>query len=107
MRNPLTPLGYVALFALTGCGVARVGAQATSIPQDAAQTCSNQCRQVGMKLSAMAIMAETVGCICEPTGAPDTPRREGAAVSGGMTTVLLAEAEASSRRASENAARRR
>ncbi|MBN2194380.1 MAG: hypothetical protein JW751_16305 [Polyangiaceae bacterium] len=47
---------------LVGC-VAPVGSR-IRIPRDAAAKCAEQCERTGMELSAVAIMAENIGCVC-------------------------------------------
>ena len=46
------------------------GGQRCRFPPDAGQTCARHCQTIGMRLSAVAIMAENVGCVCQPAGAP-------------------------------------
>jgi hypothetical protein len=59
--------GMAAVLSLSAC-MATVGVDARSIPTDAAQTCARHCQTIGMRLSAVAIMAENVGCVCQPPG---------------------------------------
>lgn len=72
----------------TGC-VTPIGARNARLPADAADTCRQQCRQIGMKMNAVAIMAANVGCIC---GDVDSPQAA-AASSAGMATIMLQQAE--------------
>jgi hypothetical protein len=77
---------------LVGC-TAQVGSSLT-VPDDAGQTCKDHCSAIGMTLSAVAIMANNVGCICEPVGNSDgAVAREASSVAGGMTVVLMEEEE--------------
>lgn len=92
---------FVTLLAAAGC-VAPVGVGGpVSIPPNAAATCAGQCSSIGMELSAVAIMANNVGCVCQ--------RREGTASTGGsvgdqtgataagMATIAMQEEEAQQR----------
>jgi hypothetical protein len=72
--------------------VATVGVQGMSIPSDAAQTCAKHCQTIGMRLSAVAIMAENVGCVCqfpsEPKASAEAAGQFGAPI-GGMAAVVM------------------
>jgi hypothetical protein len=81
---------WVWLFSVTGflgC-VTPVGAGNLSVPKDAAATCGKSCANLSMPLGAVVIMAGNVGCVCSaPKGA------ESAAVAGGMTAIMIEEAD--------------
>src|SRR5215475_1105037 len=56
----------LAALSLTAC-MAPVGTSGVvSVPPDAAQSCAQHCQAIGMRLTAEAIMANNVGCICQP-----------------------------------------
>ena len=57
-----------------------------SIPPDAADVCQSHCGSIGLSLSAVAIMASNVGCICEREGAV---AQGGASIASGMVTLML------------------
>src|SRR5215472_8389080 len=101
----------LAALSLTAC-MAPVGTSGViSVPPDAAQSCARHCQTIGMRLTAVAIMANNVGCVCQspaPTGsaagsssraAPgSTDRRsfgvnegatESATTTAGMATILM------------------
>ena len=71
-----------------GCIKTPVGSSAP-IPADAGQTCQDYCGEIGMVLSAVAIMADNIGCVCEPTSKSTQLDKEAASSAGGMVTVLL------------------
>ena len=96
---------------LTAC-MAPVGTSGVvHVPPDAAQSCAQHCQTIGMRLTAVAIMANNVGCVCQsptPAGsaagsssraAPgSTDRRafdvnegatESATTTAGMATILM------------------
>jgi hypothetical protein len=78
---------------LAGC-MAPVGSKLT-VPPDAADTCASQCGSIGLRMTAVAIMANNVGCVCQPAGdaAPATADQadpaSSAATAGGMATIML------------------
>lgn len=92
---------------LMGC-VAPVGVSgAISIPRDAGNNCAEQCGQIGMKLSAVAIMANHIGCVCQPA---DGAHASQGAAPAGMATIAMLEQQEQDRqqqqRASQQPARR-
>jgi hypothetical protein len=80
------------LFLLSSNCVAPVGSE-VRVPDDATATCEAQCNHIGLELSAVAIMANNVGCICQasPSGATAGHTE---AVTGGMATIMLQEEQA-------------
>lgn len=59
-----------------------------ALPEDTASQCAKQCESIGMKLSAVAIMAANVGCVC---GQKESVAESTAATAGGMVTLMLQE----------------
>lgn len=103
--HPLVRWSALFLVTATGC-MAQVGSNLT-VPADAGQTCKDHCSSIGMTLSAVAIMANNVGCICEPVGKENAAvAREASSVAGGMTVVLMEEAARQQQQASQNTAYR-
>jgi hypothetical protein len=80
----------VLLAFLCGCPATVGKTGLVQLPSDAAQTCAGYCAQLDLELSAVAIMASNVGCICQPKNA-GTVETSASAVAGGMTTIMLAE----------------
>jgi hypothetical protein len=61
-----------------------------SVPHDAAATCGGQCAEVGLALDSVVIMANNVGCVCRPRGAPASSSNAGATGgAGGVVAVML------------------
>lgn len=80
----------LVLSALLGVGcVAHVGAEDKKVPQDGASRCASQCAVMGLQLSAVAIMAGHIGCVCQPPSSPPTSHGERAVGPGGMATLLM------------------
>jgi hypothetical protein len=75
------------VFALSGC-TAMVGTGGpVSVPKDSQQQCRSHCEGIGMSLAAVAIMANNVGCVCEPPG--KATGGESAAITAGMATIAM------------------
>jgi hypothetical protein len=74
---------------VVGC-TAPVGSS-LRVPGDAADTCRRLCGRIGLELSAVAIMANNVGCVCEERRQASRPpaATDREAVTGGMATILL------------------
>src|ERR1700752_4046386 len=87
-------LGWAAIVLATsiaGC-MAPVGSS-LRVPSDARDTCRRLCAGIGLQMSAVAIMASNVGCVCQEhrQGSQSAADRE--AVTAGMATILLEEEE--------------
>lgn len=94
MRKRLAGLIGFAAIAVTGC-VAPVGASSVSIPKDARNVCAYQCGTLGMGLSAVAIMANNIGCVCQggPFDAKPQASSGGASATAGMATIAMLRAQ--------------
>ncbi len=100
MRS-ISACSFVFAVALTAC-VAPVGVKGVSLPSDSTQQCADVCRQIGTTLADVVVMANNVGCVCEPrsaapappaaqSGSDKRPARNSAATAGGVAAVLMAE----------------
>ncbi len=87
----------------TGCLTANVGTSGTMVrvPADAGATCVAHCDGIGMDLGAVAIMANEVGCICEPRSGAAADNS--AAVSAGMATIAVRRQQEQQRQAAQQA----
>lgn len=105
MNRSYCILASSLLFALSGC-TAPVGSN-LEVPQDAASTCQDHCQSIGMRLTAVAIMANNVGCVCEPRDASasnsSAVRQQSSATAGGMTAIAI-QAEEQRRQSAQNGA---
>jgi hypothetical protein len=79
--------GVVFAICLTGC-MAPVGSS-LRIPTNAADMCRKHCAEIGLALSAVAIMADNVGCVCQERGEGRRSAADRDAVTAGMATILL------------------
>ena len=87
MNQPviLRALAVIAVL-LTGCA-ATVGTDSGYyVPPTAAATCQAQCRSMTLELGAVVVMANNVGCVCQPKSSPTTSQSS-AAVTGGMAAL--------------------
>lgn len=86
--------------------MARVGAEGVRVPADSAQRCQAHCQSIGLELTAVAIMANNVGCVCEqparpapagPRGIDAGPgagaRRQASSTAGGMAAIEMQRAQ--------------
>jgi len=110
MHAPSSRIWSVALAAglllccAPGC-VARVGSD-LSVPRDAANMCVEQCRSIGLGMSAVAIMANNVGCVCQPRGRAGGSTEAGSAgATAGMATIMLEEQEQQRQQAAQQRTR--
>lgn len=89
--------GILAL-ALSGVAcTASVGSE-IAVPPDAAQMCAEQCEAIELRMTAVAIMANTVGCVCQPRSATGADvAHQTASTAAGMSTIML-QREAEQRR---------
>jgi hypothetical protein len=79
----------VLLLGLCGAGcAAMVGTSGPIyVPKDAATTCSTHCKDIGLALSSVVIMANTVGCVCSAA----SPASSSGASGGGMAALIMEE----------------
>ena len=93
MLNRLLRPFLLMVVPLAGC-MAPVGvSNGWTVPNDAGNVCTQQCRTIGMNLSAVAIMANNIGCVCQ-TGAGSAPvATTGASSAAGMATISMLNAQ--------------
>jgi hypothetical protein len=75
-----------------GCA-AKVGAENKTIPTNAAAMCESQCQQAGLHMTALAIMAETIGCVCQRDASDSSSDNAGASAAG-MATIMIQQEQA-------------
>src|SRR5262245_35955918 len=94
MEENSLKLGWRAILLVAcaaGC-TAPVGSS-LRVPSDAADTCRRLCAGIGLEMSAVAIMANNVGCVCQEQHQASRPAAtlDREAVAAGMATILLQE----------------
>ena len=65
----------------------------TTVPPNTAEQCSNVCGEMGLVMSAVVIVANQTGCVCEPR-AGGSPRAGGASASAAGTVMAMLRADA-------------
>lgn len=95
---------------LASCAAARVGVDSVPLPTDAAQTCRSQCTTLGLHLTSVVTVANTVGCVCSvapPEMAPAAPVSDAAtAAAAGAIVVTLQQAQQRRSQANSQTTRR-
>ena len=91
---------FVLACSLSFSCAAKVGAYGVvKVPEDGQQQCDAQCSTMGMSTGAVVIMANVVGCVCEPAedaSASETDRSDqtvDSALAGGMAAIVLQRAQ--------------
>lgn len=89
MKTILSVAGLLLLLAACAPGQPT----AASVPRERRTQCAVACRDIDMKLSAVVVMANQVGCVCEPDNKlqPAEETVSGASAAGGMVAILIAE----------------
>jgi hypothetical protein len=89
MPHRQTLPGVLALAALLASGCAATVGTGTGIyvPSDAANTCRAQCQSIDLGLGAVVVIANNVGCVCQPRGT-QAAQSGSVAVAGGMAAVM-------------------
>jgi hypothetical protein len=66
-----------------------------TVPPDTAQKCQDVCSQMGLTMSAVVVVSNRAGCVCEKPGAPPPHAAAGAsaASSGALIAILDEEAK--------------
>jgi len=65
-------------------------------------------RRIGLRMSAVAIMANNVGCVCQPAGthfASNGGQHGDTGAAAGMVTIMLEEQEQQQRHAAQQRTR--
>ena len=87
---PILVLAYGACTAPVGSNL--------QVPSNATSTCEAHCRSIGLELSAVAIMASHVGCVCQRATSPQAASDHGESVTAGMATIMLQEEQQAAQR---------
>jgi hypothetical protein len=94
LRHILAFLGLATIaFVVGGCQASVGTAGVISVPKDATPRCAGICTDIGLNLASVVVMANHVGCVCEPSPSNAAPDRKAASAAGGMAAILLAEEE--------------
>jgi hypothetical protein len=97
MRTPWILLALC--LAGSGCVVGRATGSLYEVPRERATECQDICTKLDLQMSAVVIILNTTGCVCEPKGA-----RAAAPPAAGVSSLSGAAPAAASRPASGGAA---
>jgi hypothetical protein len=97
--------GIVLAF-IAGC-TAPVGTSgSTTLPKDSAPQCASICRDIGLSLESVVVMANNVGCVCSalpPAQAPaGPPSAHAGSAAGGMAAIMMQQQAAASASHNQN-----
>jgi hypothetical protein len=65
-----------------------------TLPRKRATECAQTCAQLGMRLSAMVVMMNSAGCVCEPIASAPNAAAGGASAAAGGSSIAAAQAAA-------------
>jgi hypothetical protein len=72
-----------------GCAIAPPVSPLMTVPPDTAQKCMNVCATMGLTMSAVVVVANNSGCVCEP--APGAGPRAGGASAAAAGALIAIE----------------
>jgi hypothetical protein len=81
----------LALGLLSSCEIQRA-ARVGAVTRERATECEQVCANLGMRMSAMVVMMNSAGCVCEPPAARASATAGGASAAAGGTTIAAAAA---------------
>jgi len=102
-KRSFASLGLLPLLTIGACAAA-IGSETRTIRPESAQVCAEQCAQIGLKLTAVAIMANNIGCVCQAEKAP-VPVTVDAVPPAGMATIEMLEQQRRAQQTQQQRAR--
>lgn len=86
-RPALSRALALAALLVSGCAATVGTGPGFYVPSDSANSCRTQCQSIDLSLGAVVVIANNVGCVCQPKGSVAT--RDGSvAVAGGMAALM-------------------
>jgi hypothetical protein len=82
---------FFAFLLLGGCTTVAPVASLSHVPSDTAQECQSICQGIGLELSAVVIVRNSAGCVCEKSPRAANASSGAAAASGAV--IAAAEDE--------------
>lgn len=86
-RSPFALVASLVAVLLAGCAATVGTGGGVYVPPTAATTCHAQCQSIGLDLGAVVVMANNVGCVCQPRAAAASAQKS-SAVAGGMAALM-------------------
>ena len=88
-------LAVAVVLVMTVAGCETVRATGMRTPKERVAECVQICADVGLKMTAMVVMMNHAGCVCEPAAAqPGSGPAPAASVAAGGTVIAAAAAAA-------------
>jgi hypothetical protein len=81
-------LSLLLVFALVATGCVTASPTYASLPRERTNECVQACQKLGLHMTAVVVMGNSVGCVCEPEGANTSTTQKGASAAAGGTVVL-------------------
>ena len=78
---------------LAACATRPPVAPGLTLPPDTAQECVNVCQRIGLQLSAVVVVANSAGCVCEVQPGPPPGARQGGASAASAGAIIVAAEE--------------
>jgi hypothetical protein len=85
------------LFGLAVAGCATARPTQLALPHELASECSSNCTQLDMRMSAVVIIMNSAGCVCEPKTTATPPTAGSATIAGGAAIQAVLQAQRESR----------
>jgi len=91
-----TPWIFLALcLAGSGCVVGRATGSLYEVPRERATECQEICTKLDLQMSAVVVILNTTGCVCEPKGARAAAPAAAVSSLGGTAPVAAPAARSS------------
>jgi hypothetical protein len=84
----------VVLLLLTACATRPPVGSFHRLPSDTAQECANVCDSIGLRLSAVVVVASSTGCVCEAQPGSGNAAPGGASAASAGAIIVVEEGEA-------------
>ena len=78
----------VLLLLLAACATRPPVSPMLRLPPDTAQECANVCQSIGLRLSAVVVVASSAGCVCEAQPSANAFQGGASAASAGAVIVV-------------------
>ncbi|NLE85214.1 MAG: hypothetical protein GX607_02330 [Myxococcales bacterium] len=91
----VSSIPLLLLTSLLPACTAHVGAETVQIPSNSASICARQCRSIGLQVTAVAIMANNVGCVCQHGSQASVGSdlvAQSSTTAAGMSTIMMQDA---------------
>jgi len=84
------PTRLILALACLMCSCVTARATRFDTPKERVAECEQICTDVGLRMSALVVIMNASGCVCERPGAPSASREGAAAATGGGAAIIAA-----------------